>query len=711
MKKGKKFNKAMKELGKGLIDMQKSLEVKAVYGENVYRPTEKEKERYNNFRTTLRSAISFRQEYDREWEECVERYKAKPFFHEDGRAGVVLPIGKLIIETAQAQESKNPPTFAYSASKYKEDVKKAELLEFVVKKHVWNREYVNLDYKMDILNQDKMILGTMYQYIGWRTLYRTKHEIMLGEDGEFLKDGNGDLKLEKCVELHYDDVVVDNLYPQDVWLHPLATCVADSPWAYIRKRYDASTFLEMTSDNEFYKNIEYVKPGSFFEGWDNGGQTLWRQIHDANDMVVVMEKWDKIKDEVTIYANNVEIYYGPNPYNHKEIPLADFRNRLQYNTYLGESEMQRISTIADALNAFINIAIDKEKRAASGLNLMDNNLSDVDDVTMLFDPTKAFRVDDPKNSFVHYEMPGMNSSTNTMIQMLMDFLVYATGIDYRQISDLASSTKATVAALRREIAQQRINLNVNRNENCGVKRQGWLIGRMVMQYYTQPLLERLSARQLGKDGNDPKLETGKLSYRQIRIGDYEIEEKAEKGKYKTDSLRIKGKKDGAVSFFEARPEYLGLLGDIDVRVVPGSTMAAIAELQKTKAQEYIKVATEVLEPPTEEGAAPKPYLSIKYGLEEYVKSMGYDLDRAFDTNDKEGETAAMDEAGSLLNTFSQALGVPDLSQTKSKGLLPANLPAPKQPAANIAGVQTNNPLLTDLASEMGNANRMTNKPQ
>lgn len=691
MAKGKKA----KSLGK--FDIIKAQEENGEVGVGQckdWRPDKEQQQRYLRIMREWESAITFRTEYDSKWQECVARYKAEPFFYEDGRAGVVLPVGKLIIETAQAQESKSPPSFAYSANENKEDVKKAEIMDYVVKKHVWNRKYVDLDYKLDVLNQDKMILGTMYQYIGYRKLYRTiRNKKVTGE-------------ITKKKELFYDDIVVDNLYPQDVWLHPLASCVAESPWCFIRKRFDYATWAETYSDTEMYYNQELVKPGAVYEGYDRGGETLWRDLADNVDQVVVVEKWDKMRDELVVYANGVEIYEGPNPYEDKELPITDYRNRLQYNTYLGESEMERIATLSDALNAFINIAIDKEKRSGTGINLLDNQFSEFDDVGSLFSSTQAIRVDSPKDSFVHYDMPGMSSSTDNMIKMLMDFLVFSTGIDFRQITDLASSTKATVAALRREISQQRINLNVNRNENCGVKRLGWLLAKRVQQFYTLPLVEGIVDQDLGG-----KKKGGK-QYRELRIPDVEMEEVPGKGgAFNEESLRVKGTREGAVSFIHARPEYLRLKGDIAVKVIPGSTMGAIQELQKTKAQEYIGVATEVLKPPAQQGGAPQPWLSVKYGLEQYVKAMGYDVDKAFDTADKEGETAAQSEAAPLVDAMSSMYGVPGPeSQNQGAVMQGGRPPGPAEPKQPALTGQRSEPMQA-LANELGPQNRVTNKPQ
>lgn len=586
-----------------------------------YSPSDDEKKRSIDDDETWKLAINFRSYADGFFQEYIDRYEAKPFFYEDGRAGVVLPLGKAIIETAQAQESKNPPSFAYSPSEFKEDEAKARILETVVTKHTWYQKYVNLDQKLDIMNQDKMILGTMYQYVGYRKMYRVNRKFKKGT-----KPSEG--KFDVTEELFYDDIVVENVYPQDVWLHPLATCVEESPWVYLRKRFDYATFIETYSDTKFYKNIGFVQKGKWVDSSSHGGITRKKISYDQQDEVVVIEKWDKMKDAVTIRANGIEIYYGPNPYKHKELPLTDYRNRLQHNTYLGESELERIATLSDTICAFINIAVDKEKRAASGINLADSELGDYDDTANIFDSSTLTRVENPGQAFVHYDLPGMSGSTDKVIQMLLDFLVFSTGIDFRQITDLSSSTKATVAALRREISQQRIQLNVGRNENCGTKRLGWLLAKLVQQFYPIPKIEEVTNEKTGQTTKVKK-------YRSIRVEGMDmVETPDDNGKYSEESLKIKGRQDGSVSFFEARPEYLTLKGDICVTVIPGSTLSAIRELEKSKAQEYVKTATEVLEPAADPQGTPKPILSIRYGLEKLIQAYGYDIQRAFDTSDK-----------------------------------------------------------------------------
>lgn len=695
--KGKKYNNKGKD---ATLKKERYIKLQTSDGkENKYKDddgwkmSDEERKNYMDMMTCWAFVANFRSDYDTNLQESIDRHEAKPFFHEDGRAGVVVPLSKAIIETAQAQESKNPPSFAYSAESGGEDLKKAKLLETVVTGHVWYQKHVDLDRKMDIMNQDKMILGTMYQYVGYKKVYRV------------IRNRKSDGEIEEKMELYYDDICVDNLHPQDVWLHPLATCVAESPFCIIRKRYSYKKFLEAYSDYDMYKNIEYVKPGSWHVSTDYGGWTKDKDLYNEEDEVVVLEKWDVTKDQVLIYANGIEIFDEPNPYEDKELPITDYRNRLQYNTYLGEPEPERIATLSDAINAFINIAIDKEKRAGNGINLLDNNLSDFDDTVNIFDANVATRVDNPREAFVHYDMPGMSASTNNIIQMLLDFLIFTTGIDFRQITDLSSSTKATVAALRREISQQRIQLNVTRNENTGVKRLGWLLAKRVQQFYTIPRVERVTGDKVQPNGESKEVKT---SYRDIRVEGMEITEVPGKdGGFSADSLRVKNVKDGLVSVFQARPEYLRLKGDIIVKVIPGSTIAAIKELQKNQAQEYIKVATEVMEPPEKEGESPKPILSIRYGIEKYIEAMDYDKTKAFDTENKQSETAAQDVGRTLVDQMNSMYGANVKPQTQQPPVVTKNgVPQPpQQPPTSLTG-QRSEPV-RELENDLGVSSRIT----
>ena len=657
-----------------------------------YEPDDVEKKRWERASEEWQVCINFRSDEDAKFQEYIERYEARPFFYEDGRSGVVVPLGKAIIETAQAQESKNPPSFAYSPAEYEEDAAKAKILETVVTKHVWYQKFVNLDYKLDVMNQDKMILGTMYQYVGYAKMYRQ----------------NGDKK-----ELFYDDLTVENVYPQDLWLHPLASCVDESPYLFRRKRQDYRTWLEEHSDFEMWKNVEKVIPGGWVGSTEHGGHTRKRSLYNEKDQVVTLEKWDKMTNTITVWSNGVEIKHGKSPFAHGELPFTDFRNRLRHNTYLGESEMERIATLSDSVNAFLNLAIDKEKRAASGINLLDNDMSDFDETANIFDPNIATRVNDPTKSFVHYDMPGMATSTDRIVEMLLDFLVFSTGIDFRQITDLSSSTKATVAALRREISQQRIQLNVGRNENCGMKRLGWLLGKCVQQFYPLPKVEYIGGVNPETDDEESLKKKSKISYRPIRVENMQVEEdEREGGGYDEGSLKIKGYKDGAVSFFRARPEYLVMKGDLCVRTIPGSTLAAIQELQKTKAKEYLDVATTIKTAPASPEEMPKEILSVKYGLEQYVKAMGYDVQRAFDTANKQMETPAQDEGSDIITQMNEVLGGNVKQPTKQGGTIvdkgmggPAPKPAGPAPLTGVGSEP-----MKELADELGTNNRVTNKP-
>lgn len=651
--------------------------------EDKWKPTSEELKKKSELEDEFRIAANFRSVYENTWRENIERYEAKPFHYEDGRAGVVLPLAKIIIETKQSIESKSPPAWAYEPLDDMDDEAKTKILEDIVFKHVWYQKYVNMDYKFDLLNQDKDILGTMYQYIGYRRIFRT------------IRDKNLETKkITSKQELYYDDVVVDNIFPQDVWLHPLATCVADSPWLKIRKRFDYGTFLETYSDTEIYENIDKVPKGK----WDTAeGEDIskrYRQYDSTDDDVVVFEHWNKMRDELIIYANGVKIFDGPNPYEHKELPFSDYIDRLQHNTYLGESECERIATIADAINAFINISIDKEKRSASGINLIDENLSEFDDVIMEFDPSKAYRVSNPQQAFVHYEIPGMNASTDRMISMLIDFLVYSTGVDFKQLTDLGTSTKATVAAIKREVTQQRIGLNIKRNENRGIVRTGWLMAKTVQQFYTQPKIDAVTGK--------PKMP---LEYKKVRVkGKGYKEAPNSKGEYDLTSLKLgaDGIGEDKIGFFQARPEYLRLKGDITVRVIPGSTLAASQELEKSKAMELLQMVPNLVEADPENPQAPKPLLSLRYIVEKLIDAFGYDKQKAFDTENKSLETVARDEATKMISSFKTSLMG---EQAPVPQALPGGIktPPPETPPS-LTGA--NSEPIQKLQAELGQSNQL-----
>lgn len=691
-----------------------------------WQPSAQESETIKRLDDEMTIATRYRSPFEDQWQENIERYEAKPFYFEDGRAGVNLPIVKWIIESKQATEAKAPPTWSYKAKDYKEDKEIANILDDVIKQHVWNLKYVDLDTKMDILNQDKDILGGMYQYVGWLKIYRTirKYKNKAKQEKEYnespekgmptlhmedsktiekdYKDGsketNYDDRFDCTQELYYDDIVVENIHPQDVWLHPLALGVFDSPWIKIRKRMSYNKFLEKFSDTEMFKNVQFVKAGKWVlrgEGSADGKTILKDYATSEKDQVVIFEEWNIMRDELVIRANGVIVYEGPNPFEHKELPFVDYIDRLQFNTYVGEGEPQRIASICDAINAFINIAIDKEKKAGSGLNLLDDNGSDFDDVSTMFGTNQVARVQDPKNAFVHYEMPGMSATTDRIIGMLMDYLIFATGVDFRQITDMNASTQATVAAIRREISQGRLNLNVKRNENRGVKRLGWLLMKLVQQYYPLPLIDKLS----GKEGSE-----GALAYRNIRVTGKNISEKPtstdSNGKpvYTAKSLVMSEKGDGEIGFFQARPSYIRTKGDLEVQVVSESTFSASRELEKNNAKDYVGIATSTFSTevdPVSGQPTQKPILSVRYGLTKLIEALGYDVGEAFDLEDKQMDDAARSEAAKFLpNQINQPTqeGMPGMNKA---------LPPEKNPAKLVGA--SSEPV-QQIKAELGAAN-------
>ena len=580
-----------------------------------YQPDDKAKKALKEFYNCFHQGSNFRTHYEDQWQENLDRYEAYPFYHEDGSAGVNLPIAKWMVEQKQSVEMKAPPTFNYEPKEYEEDKQVAKLLDTVVKKHVWNLKYVSMDSNLSVMSHYKDVFGDMYQFIGWKKIFRN---------------------IEGKSKLFYDDVYVKNYMPFDVWLHPLSNGCHDSPWIIVRDRFSYDSFLESFSDDEMFKDVDKVKKGS----WDMGSDRIFTQkkdFYEKGSEVMVFQYWNCMRDKLLIVANGVVIFDGYNPYEHKELPFWNMKNRLQIDTYVGEGEPQRIASIADSINAFINIGIDKEKRAGAGLNLLDSNLSDFDDVSELFSPREVARVSNPRDAFVHYELPGMNSSTSNVINMLMDYLIFATGVDFRQIADMNTSTTATVAAIRREISQGRLNLNLKRNESQGFARMGWLLMKVVQQYYPIPLIDHIAGDEsLSPEERKKILEKGKLKYRKIRVKGQRItEEPDSQGNYTMRSLkREKSDNPKAIGFFEARPGYIRSKGDLCVQVISESTFSASKELQKSKAKEYMETVSSLFVT-TPEGQQ-KPLGSLEYGFEKYVEAMGYDKDKAMDL-EKDGE--------------------------------------------------------------------------
>src|SRR5690606_91059 len=86
-----------------------------------WQPDEEERKKIQNFQADMDVAIRYRSQFEDIWNEAQERYEAKPFYNEDGSAGVVLPIAKWIIEQKLATEMKNPPSFSYEPGEFEED--------------------------------------------------------------------------------------------------------------------------------------------------------------------------------------------------------------------------------------------------------------------------------------------------------------------------------------------------------------------------------------------------------------------------------------------------------------------------------------------------------------------------------------------------------------------------------------------------------------
>lgn len=616
-------------------------------------PDEDEQQRKLYFDDLFTSVlIPYRSEYEDIWRDAynIHDQVAESEF-DDGRTNIVLPLSSMLIETKLAEELENRPDIYFEAQT-EEDVPKVPILEDIIKRHVWEKTY--MDDRLYEAFYEKNLYGQ-----SWLSPQFIKRKKVIKE--AYLDRGTMQYR-EREVMCDHDIYV--KLYRNDkVWVEPVRD-LRDAGYCVLEDDYSSyDSFLSDYADESIYKNLEYVRPGVVYFTDSNEIANYNTPDELKKDRVVVLHFYHKFKNEYCIWANGVEIYHGKMPYDHGELPLIQFINRYRPDSLYHKGETELCAGLFALLTSIFNTSIDALKYAISPLLVIPNG-SNFNQDEIIARPGMVIKAN--IDGFKQLSLGNVPREAVELRETLLDFISWSTGVNVRQMVGEPVSTTATVAALRKESLARRINLGLRLNEGRAFKRLGEQLVALVQQYYTEPMIESIVGEDAMKEVEEERKE--EKNYRSIKVRGKKFNEKKQDGKYTLEEEKLD---KSEYSFFQARPEYILTKKGLDVIVRPGSTVAVSQMLEQRKAEKAIEMALSI-PPQTDEKGQPKPLLNLEYIARKWLDTMKYDAEKALGKEQSEEESVEEIMSKNGMNK------VTPMGSPSGEGIPPIPSPAEKQ---------------------------------
>lgn len=521
----------------------------------------------------------FRQKAVKQWQKAWKQWEAmrEEKAEDDWQSNHVVPITTAIVETLLSEVIDQSPQ-PLILPRGSEDVPRA-----MVMKNIFNYTWEIADGDLELYNvlKDAFVCGTgIAQEYYWRDSRKIKTT----------KKSNGTYE-EKDV-FDYDDCYMECVRLEDFYVDEKARSFT-GPYAardcvrrYIMNLDDFKLFFSGDVWDPL-KNAKYVIPGgdvSYYEFYSPP-----EGINKEKEVEVLWYWSTKPEDWLIIVANDVVVFMGPNPYKHKQLPFARAVDTKRPHHFYGKGQAELLESIQDETNTIRRMTIDRSHLDIDKMFFVSSRLNMADE-DLIARPHGMIPVDDI-NASKPIEYGDTPRSVEMTLKHLEDDGTIVTGVNPRAQA-LPQSGTATEAAILKESTLKRVRLKIRLLEKEFLTRVARLRVSNIMQYYSQPKLEKIE----GDEGtqNYKQLITElqakgmlvqqnkqnfKKSYRPIRLEDKAINfdvngaptEQAQKG----------------FSFFEAMPDYFmpTARGGYDIRIMAGSTLPVSKTLMQTKAME------------------------------------------------------------------------------------------------------------------------------
>lgn len=503
---------------------------------------------------------------------------------------LVAPFARIFVDAKTSEEVKAISEYTFTPVEDSGDSWKVDLLKDV-NAHV--RRKVKQKSKRHDMLRIKNTCGVSIARVGYRKIMgMRKIRDTTNADGDILT------WTEQPVPI-YDDLFMDVVSPFNFLVDPNATTMDDAMDCAHFHAENFESFWETYHNNPLFKNTEAVKPG--IQGTYMAGGFVAGHIGNfecQSDMVMIAEYFNKIRDEWVVYANGVEIYYGPLPDDHKELPFVSYHNNTSFCT--GLIEMTTRTVNGEDVSMAPNVSADKsfwtigdpatiadliELRTAHGraAHRLIKRMSQ-----RIIGTRGSYRLPTDRNWLDGDEAQGAAGNIEVInmagggagagdwqwaFDDLFQLMRLTIGIDPSNIYSTKTQTLGE-AEIQEESAQKRLNMGLEYNEENGEVRMGTLVHKLIQQRYTKPELKRLTGDETKEELKSfDEVESDPITGRPIYGKRFRRIKASKNIKESANGHRFSISEDDAgVSSFLSRPEYIRT-SDIDIAVESGRKAA------------------------------------------------------------------------------------------------------------------------------------------
>ena len=391
----------------------------------------------------------------------------------------------------------------------------------------------------------------------------------------------------------YDDCYMESVSPYELYFDETARTINRGPRKardairrYIMKLDDVKRFFNGDVWNPF-DNVKHVKAGG-----DTNYYSYYKPPEDIahKDEVEVLWYWSRApEDSLIIVANDVLLVNGPNPYKHKQLPFAVATDIKRPHKFYHKGEPKMLQSIQKELNTIRRMITDRNHLDIDKMWLV-SRFESYDEDDTIARPHGMIRVDDPSN-YKPIEYGDIPNSVKLSLDEINKDAIRVTGVEERFQSVKTPGT-ATEAAIMKESVLRRIRMKLRRLEKEFLVDIGRQRISNIIQFYSQPKLERIVGEVGTKEYRD-KITDLRRKGALMSIEGVPFEKKFKEIRLKDRSLdfdEIGGVMEKPIqgySFFELKPKFFMPVarGGFDIRFEAGATMPVSKSLLAKQTQD------------------------------------------------------------------------------------------------------------------------------
>lgn len=561
---------------------------------SIYKPSKEEErvikhvyDRYHSMKDNPK-----RQAIVKEWDKAEANWDQAEYEdhdYEDWQAKYFVPLTTGIVEDIlEEMVDQSPQPIILPLSE--EDRPKATVMRHAFE-YTW--DVADGDVELEDVLKDTLIYGT-----GFAQEYYWKDRRLVKSLAEISKKDNKKVKKYNETEIfEYDDCYMECVSPYDLFFDENARTINRGPYKardairrYVMNIEDFKMFFSGDVWNPL-DNVKYVKAGG-----DTNYYSHYKPPEDIDksDDVEVLWYWARRpEDWCIVMANDVPIVIGPNNYKHKQIPFAMTYDIKRPHQLYHKGEPKLLEDIQKEVNVMRRMITDRNHLDIDKMWLISNNETYAEEDTRAR-PHGTIRVDDPAN-YKPVEYGDIPTSVNLSLGEVYKDAVRVTRWNDR-FQQSQTPITATDAAIRKEEMIKSVKAKLRRLE------KGFLvdIGRMrtanIIQFYSQPRLEKIVGEAGSKEYINLIEEAKKKgvyqevdntgftqNYRDIMVKDRQL--------IPNERGEIVEQPTKGYSFFEMKPEMFVPVsrGGYRIKFKAGSTMPISKPLMAKQTQDAVSM--------------------------------------------------------------------------------------------------------------------------